>query len=52
MIFIVVGILIAFYGINDYKKALNIHIVYKLLLITNITLISIPGIPVLSLEVF
>ena len=52
MIFILIGIIIILYAIKDYKKALIIFLAYKLFLVTNITIISIPGIPILSLEDF
>lgn len=38
------------YGIKDFKKAFMIFLAYKLILVQNITIISIPGIPLLTIE--
>ena len=50
MIFSIIGFLILVYGIKDFKKSFEIYLVYKLILVTNITLISMPGIPLLTVE--
>ena len=52
MIFSIIGFLILVYGIKDFKKSFEIYLVYKLILVTNITLISMPGIPLLTVEMF
>lgn len=40
------------YGLKDLKKSFELYLVYKLILVTNITLISVPGIPLLTIEMF
>ncbi len=52
MIFILAGLLIIIYSLQHYKKGLCIYLAFKLLLVTNITLISLPGLPLLTLEDF
>lgn len=52
MIFLIIGFLILIYGLKDLKKSFELYLVYKLILVTNITLISVPGIPLLTLEMF
>ncbi len=52
MIFILVGFLIILYSWKNYKKSFLLYLVYKTVLVTNITIISVPGIPLLSLEIF
>lgn len=52
MIFIILGFVLIIYSHFDFKKSFMIYLCYKLFLVTNITLISIPGIPILSLDVF
>ena len=50
MIFLLIGFLIIIYSLFDFKKGFSLYLAYKLLLVTNITLISIPGVPLLTLE--
>ena len=50
MVFILAGIAIISYGFFDLKKSFMLYLCYKLILVTNITLISIPGVPLLTLE--
>lgn len=50
MIFIVIGIFIIFYSFINYKKGFSLYLCYKLILVTNITVISSPGLPLLTLE--
>ena len=52
MIFTLVGAAVIFYSFFDYKRSFIFYLAYKLLLVTNITLISIPGIPLLTLDMF
>lgn len=52
MIFSIIGFLILVYGLKDLKKSFELYLVYKLILVTNITLISVPGIPLLTIEMF
>lgn len=50
MIFIVLGMIVALYAVKNYRIALCFYIGFKLLLVTNITLLSLPGLPLLTLE--
>lgn len=50
MIFNIIGLCIIIYSLNNYKKAFYAYIVYKIILVQNISLISIPGIPLLTLD--
>lgn len=52
MIFLIIGIIIIFIGIKNYKKGFYFFLFYKVLLVTNITILSIPGIPLLTLDMF
>ncbi|MDD3747418.1 MAG: O-antigen ligase family protein [Anaerostipes sp.] len=52
MIFYIIGVLILLYSIIDEKRGFIYFIGFNLFLNSNITLISIPGIPVLSLQDF
>lgn len=52
MIFTIIGIIIIFIGILNFKKGFYLFLFYKLVLVTNITIISLPGIPLLTLDVF
>ena len=52
MIFYIIGFLILAYVIKDFKKSFELYLVYKLMLVTNITLISVPGLPLLTVEMF
>lgn len=50
MVFLLSGLLLFIYGIFDFKKAFILFLAFKLLLVTNVTIISEPGIPLLTLE--
>ncbi len=50
MIFILIGIVIIIYSFFNFKKGFSLYLCYKLMLVTNITLISTPGLPLLTLE--
>lgn len=50
MIFYILGTGIVLYGFFNFKKAFGLYVCYKLLLVTNITIISSPGLPLLTLE--
>lgn len=52
MLFALIGALILIIGCVNFKKGFYLFIFYRMVLVTNITLISIPGIPLLTLEVF
>ena len=52
MIFTLAGASIILYSFINYKKSFIFYLAFKLLLVTNITLISIPGIPLLTLDMF
>lgn len=50
MIFLLIGIMIMIYSLKHYEKGLCVYLAFKLFLCTNITVLSIPGIPLLTLE--
>lgn len=50
MIFILVAILLVLFSFKDFKKAFLLFMLYKLILNTNINFLSIPGVPILSVE--
>lgn len=52
MIFYLIGLAILIYAFVNFKNGFILYSTFKLVLITNITLISIPGIPLLTLEMF
>ena len=52
MVFIFIGIIIIFCGIKNYKYGLIIYLGFKLFLVNNISIISIPNFPLLTLEDF
>lgn len=52
MIFLLIGLLIIFVAIRNYKKGFYYFLFYKVCLVTNITVLSIPGIPLLTLDLF
>lgn len=52
MLFALIGLLILFAGCVNFKKGFYLFVFYKMVLVTNITLISVPGIPLLTLETF
>lgn len=52
MLFALIGVLILITGYVNFRKGFFLFMFYRMLLVTNITLISVPGIPLLTLEVF
>lgn len=50
MIFLVLGFVIWLYSIKHLQKSFLWFLVYKVFLVTNINLLSLPGIPILSLD--
>lgn len=52
MIFYLIGLVILLYAFVNFKSGFMLYSAFKLLLVTNITLISIPGVPLLTLEIF
>ena len=52
MIFFIIGLLIIVVTLKNYKKGFYYFLFFKVCLVTNITVISLPGIPFLSLDFF
>ena len=52
MIFYIVGAFLVLYSFFDYKKSFFLFVGFKFFLNGNITLVSIPGVPQLSLDLF
>lgn len=52
MIFLIVGLLIILVAFNNFKKGFYYFLFYKVCLVTNITIISVPGLPLLTLDLF
>lgn len=52
MIFNIIGLCILLYSLARFRKGLILFLIYKIVLVQNITLISIPGIPLLTLDDF
>lgn len=52
MIFYVIGVLILLLSIKYYRKAFLLFLVYRLILTTNIAVLSSPGLPLLTLDMF
>lgn len=52
MVFTLIGIIILLIGVFNFKRGFYLFLFYKLVLVTNITLIALPGIPLLTLDVF
>lgn len=51
MIFIIIGIVIMLAGLLNFKKGFYMFLFFRVVLVTNIALIVVPGIPLLTLEV-
>ncbi|PRD46851.1 O-antigen ligase family protein [Sphingobacterium haloxyli] len=52
MVFLIIGAMLIVYSRFDFKKSFLIFLTYKFFLVTNITVISVPGIPLLTLDLF
>ena len=52
MMFLIIGLLIIFIALKNYKKGFYYFLFYKVCLVTNVTILSIPGIPLLTLDLF
>lgn len=52
MIFTLIGTILIIYSFKDFKKAFLWLLVFKLFLVTNITIVAIPGIPLLKWNMF
>lgn len=52
MVFLIIGLGILFYGKKNFKKSFMLFLCYRLFLVTNITILSIPGVPLLTLDFF
>lgn len=50
MIFYIIGLLLVIYSFWDFKKSFELFLGYKLILVTNITVISIVNLPILTLD--
>ena len=50
MVFYIIGLILIIYSFKDFKKSFFLYIGFKFFLNPNITIISIPGIPQLSLD--
>ena len=50
MVFLVIGFLIWLYSLKQLKKAFLCFLIYKVFLVTNINVLSLPGMPILSLD--
>lgn len=52
MLFTIIGIILIIYSFKNFKKAFLWLLVFKLFLVTNITVVAIPGIPLLKWNMF
>lgn len=52
MVFLLIGVVILLIGVRNFKKGFYLFLFYKLVLVTNITVIALPSIPLLTLDVF
>lgn len=52
MLFTIIGIILIIYSFKNFKKAFLWLLVFKLFLVTNITVVAIPGIPLLKWDMF
>lgn len=52
MIFLLIGLIIIFIGTRNLKKGFYFFLFYKVVLVTNITVLSVPGVPLLTLDMF
>lgn len=52
MIFIIIGIVVLYVGYRDFRLGFFTFLTYKLFLNQNISLIDIPGMPLLTLDMF
>ena len=50
MPFYIIAVALIVYSIFDFKKSFMLFLGFKLFLVTNITVLSIPGLPILSLD--
>lgn len=50
MVFLLIGLLIIFAALRNFKKGFYYFLFYKVCLVTNITVVSVPGIPLLTLD--
>ncbi len=51
MFFYLIGFLIIIYSLSNFKKGFFCYLIFRIVLVQNITIISIPGVPLLTLEV-
>lgn len=52
MVFTAITLLLVLVGLVNFRYGLVFYLTYKLILVTNITLISLPGVPLLTQEMF
>lgn len=52
MIFTIIGSILILYSFKNYKKAFLWLLIFKLFLVTNITVIAVPGLPLFTLDLF
>ena len=52
MIFTIIGIILIIYSFKDFKKAFLWLLIFKLFLVTNITVVAVPGLPLFTLDLF
>lgn len=52
MVFNAITLLLVLVGLVNFRYGLVFYLTYKLILVTNITLVSLPGVPLLTQEMF
>ena len=52
MIFTIIGLILIIYSFKNYKKAFLWLLIFKLFLVTNITIVALPGLPLFTLDLF
>lgn len=52
MIFTIISLILILYSFKNYKKALLWLLIFKLFLVTNITVVAVPGLPLFTLDLF
>ena len=52
MIFSIIGALICLFGLINYKKGFFVFLLFKTILVPNINIISLPSLPMVTLELF
>lgn len=52
MVFTAITLLLVLIGLINFREGLVLYLGYKLILVTNITLVALPGVPLLTQEMF